>query len=68
MLNIFAHNVKVALMNYDVHGDKTNESGCLKAHLDELFKYYPMLRCYRVSSRKMGGTAFVGQKMVRNKL
>jgi len=26
MLNIFAHNVKVALLNYDVHGDKTNEA------------------------------------------
>jgi len=44
MLNIFAHNVKVVLLNYDVRGDKTNEPGCLKAHLDELFKYYPMLR------------------------
>jgi hypothetical protein len=44
ILNIFAHNVKVTLMNYDVHGDKTNEPGCLKAHLDELFAYYPMLK------------------------
>jgi len=44
MLSIFVHNVKVALMNYDVRGDKTNEPGSLKANLDELFQYYPMLR------------------------
>jgi hypothetical protein len=31
-------------MNYDVRGEKTNEPGCLKAHLDELFEYYPMLK------------------------
>jgi hypothetical protein len=34
MLNIFVHNIKITLMNYDVRGDKTNEPGCLKAHLD----------------------------------
>jgi hypothetical protein len=44
MLNIFVHNVKITLMNYDVRGDKTNEPGCLKAHLDKLFESYPMLK------------------------
>ena len=44
MLNIFVHNIKITLMNYDVRGDKTNEPGCLKAHLDKLFEYYPMLK------------------------
>jgi hypothetical protein len=43
-LNIFAHNIKVTLMSYSVRGDKTNEPGCLKAHLDELFTMYPMLK------------------------
>ena len=44
MLNIFMHNVKVTAMSYDIGSDKTNEPGCLKAHLGELFKLYPMLR------------------------
>src|SRR5215469_4163004 len=44
MLNIFAHNIKVALLSFDVKGDKTNEPGCLKAHLHELFEHYPMLQ------------------------
>jgi len=44
MLNMFIHNVKVTLMSDDIGGDKTNEPGCLKSHLDELFKLYPMLR------------------------
>jgi hypothetical protein len=44
MLNIFIHDVKVTMISYDIGGDKTNEPGCLKSHLDELFKLYPMLR------------------------
>ena len=44
MLNVFIHDVKVTLMSYDIGGDKTNEPGCLKSHLDELFTLYPMLR------------------------
>ena len=44
MLNIFAHNIKVTLMSPDVNGNKTNEPGCLKAHLHELFKHYPSYR------------------------
>lgn len=44
MLNIFIHDVKVTAMSYDIGKDKTNEPGCLKAHLEELFQLYPMLR------------------------
>jgi len=31
-LNIFVHNLKVALTSLDINGDKTNEPGCLKSH------------------------------------
>jgi hypothetical protein len=44
MLNIFAHNIKVTLLSYDVKGDKTNEPSCLKMHLEELFTMYPFLK------------------------
>jgi hypothetical protein len=43
-LNIFAHNIKGTLRSYNVHGDKTNEPGCLKTPLEELFDQYPMLK------------------------
>ena len=42
MLNIFLHNVKVSLMSHSVRGDKTNEPGCLKGHLESLFEQYPL--------------------------
>ena len=44
MLNVFAHDVKVTLMDYSVHGGKTNEPGCLKTHLETLFSQYPFLK------------------------
>ena len=44
MLNIFLHNVKVSLMSHSVRGDKTNEPGCLKVHLESLFEQYPLLK------------------------
>ena len=44
MLNVFAHDLKVTLNQWSVHGDKTNEPGCLKAHLEKLFEQYPALR------------------------
>jgi len=44
MLNIFAHDLKVTLMDYSVRGDKTNEPGCLKIHLEKLFSQYPFLK------------------------
>ena len=44
MLNVFAHTVKQHLAGWSVHGDKTNEPGCLKKHLGELFTVYPCLK------------------------
>ena len=44
MLNVFAQKLKVHLASWSVHGDKTNEPGCLKKHLEELFTMYPCLK------------------------
>jgi hypothetical protein len=44
MLNVFAHNIKLHLASWNVHGDKTNEPGCLQKHLKELFTMYPCLK------------------------
>ena len=44
MLNVFAQRVKVLLASWSVDGDKTNEPGCLKKHLEELFEMYPCLK------------------------
>lgn len=44
LLNVFAHDLKVTLMDYSVRGDKTNEPGCLKIHLEKLFSQYPFLK------------------------
>ena len=44
MLNVFAQKLKVHLASWSVHGDKTNEPGCLKNHLAELFTMYPCLQ------------------------
>jgi hypothetical protein len=44
MLNVFAHELKVTLMDYSVRGEKTNEPGCLKIHLEKLFSQYPFLK------------------------
>jgi hypothetical protein len=44
LLNILVHELKIALIDYSVHGDKTNEPGCLKAHLESLFEQYPFLK------------------------
>jgi len=43
MLNVFVHDLKVTLHQWSVRGDKTNEPGCLKLHLESLFQKYPML-------------------------
>jgi hypothetical protein len=43
MLNVFVHDIKVVLDQWSVHGDKTNEPGCLKKHLEKLFDTYPGL-------------------------
>ena len=44
MLNVFAQVLKVHLASWHVQGDKTNEPGCLKQHLGELFEMYPCLK------------------------
>ena len=44
MLNIFAQDLKLHLASWNVQGDKTNEPGCLKQHLAELFAMYPCLK------------------------
>jgi hypothetical protein len=44
MLNVFAHDIKVTLMEYDVKGDKTNEPGSLKKHIKALLSKYPLLK------------------------
>jgi hypothetical protein len=44
MLNVFAHTLKVHLASWSVKGDKTNEPGCLKKHLEELFDLFPCLK------------------------
>ena len=44
MLNVFAQTLKVHLASWSVRGDKTNEPGCLKNHLEELFTMYPSLK------------------------
>jgi hypothetical protein len=44
MLNVFAHTLKIHLASWSVKGDKTNESGCLKKHLEELFDLFPCLK------------------------
>jgi hypothetical protein len=44
MLNVFAQVLKLHLVSWSVKGDKTNEPGCLKKHLGELFAMYPCLK------------------------
>ena len=44
LLNVFVHDIKVTLEQYSVRGDKTNEPGCLKKHLEKLFDTYPALK------------------------
>ena len=42
--HVFVHDLKVTLDQWSVHGDKTNEPGCLKKHLETLFDAYPGLK------------------------
>ncbi|MDR1960167.1 MAG: hypothetical protein LBQ54_14170 [Planctomycetaceae bacterium] len=46
MLNIFAQTLKVHLAGWSVHGDQTNEPGCLKRHLGELFSIVSVLETF----------------------
>lgn len=44
LLSLFAHNAKLTLAQWSVHGEKTNEPGVLRARLDGFLEKYPMLR------------------------
>jgi hypothetical protein len=44
MLNVFLQQAKLALDQWSIGGDKTNEPGSLKAHLHELLAAYPALQ------------------------
>jgi hypothetical protein len=44
MLNVFLQQAKLALDQWSIGGDKTNEPGSLKTHLSELLAAYPALR------------------------
>jgi hypothetical protein len=44
VLNVFAHDLKLALADWPVGDGEATESEVLKAHLDELFAAYPSLR------------------------
>ena len=44
MLNVFLQRVKLALDQWSIGGDKTNEPGSLKTHLGELLTAYPALQ------------------------
>jgi hypothetical protein len=44
MLNVFLQQAKLALDQWSIGGDKTNEPGSLKNHLSELLTAYPALQ------------------------
>jgi hypothetical protein len=44
MLTVFVHHWKVVLGQWSVRGDKTNEPGVLKRHLDDLLEAFPMIK------------------------
>lgn len=43
MLNVFLHDLKLAISQWSVGKSKTNEPGCLKENLLELLQAYPLL-------------------------
>lgn len=44
LLTVFVHRFKLVLAQWSVRGDKTNEPGALRLHLQELLEDYPLLR------------------------
>lgn len=46
MLNVFLQQAKLALDQWSVKGDKTNEPGSFQRHLNELLTAYPTLRVF----------------------
>ena len=59
MLNVFAHALKLHLASWSVKGDKTNEPGCLKQHLGELFTMFPGLKLLT------GDAIFAGRPLLK---
>jgi hypothetical protein len=43
LLNVFLHDLKLAISQFPVGKSKTNEPGCLKENLKDLLQAYPML-------------------------
>lgn len=43
LLNVFLHDLKLAISQWQVGKSKTNEPGCLKENLQELLHLYPLL-------------------------
>jgi len=43
MLNVFLHDLKLAISQWLVGKSKTNEPGCLKQNLQELLQAWPLL-------------------------
>lgn len=43
LLNVFLHDLKLAISQWQVGKSKTNEPGCLKENLQELLHAYPLL-------------------------
>jgi hypothetical protein len=46
MLNVFLQQTKLTLDQWSVQGDKTNEPGSFRLHLEELLTAYPTLRMF----------------------
>jgi len=44
LLTVFVQRFKLVLAQWPVRGDKTNEPGALRLHLEELLRDYPLLR------------------------
>jgi hypothetical protein len=44
LLTVFVHRYKLVLAQWSVRGDKTNEPGALRLHVEELLADYPLLR------------------------
>jgi hypothetical protein len=44
LLTVFAHRFKLVLAQWSVRGDKTNEPGTLRKHVEQLLSDYPLLR------------------------
>ena len=44
LINVFLHELKLAITQFPVGASKSNEPGCLKQNLDELLSLFPVLQ------------------------